>query len=918
MSNDDPTRSDVTQPALPPGGADGDLPSELGLSAGAGRTGLGGAADPTIALPADLAPDPSTELRAGPSTELRAGPSTELGAGLGLSAGAGCTGGGPRASDTLAGGLAPGSVLGGRYVVRALLARGGMGAVYRVHDRTRGIDVALKVMLPSLLLREKAAQRFRHEAEISLRLTHDGIVRVHDVHEDPETGLRYLTMELLDGVTLRDWLEARRQAGEAVEPLFALEVAGQVLEALIYAHRITVHRDLKPENIVLLDPGTPHARAKVLDFGIAKLKSAPQFTADAMTLGTAYYMAPEQQHDAAHTDVQADVYSVCVILYEMLTGRLPVGRFHAPSEVRPGLPRVLDQVILRGLEPDAARRTPSAGALRDELAAVRRILEGGRRRRAVRAALGLVAVAVLAAAAVVLIPVLSPEAGPGLAAVSQAPSASPRAVAPDPGTTVFAGAPAERPASDRPSAPDRSSALPVTSSAVPPVPAVAPAPATSTALPAAVPVPGPAAVRASGPAAVPGPGSAATPATIAPASAGADRPRVELAFADPADGFVSRADALTVTARVRGLEPGASVVAALVLGCGIERAVEVKVAAGEDLVRLGPLPLLWAEGPCRIDLRAAGATLASVSGKVERAWPEPAAGIGWWGEPMPKGVARAAARPFYTYDSWKGLKVEMAYVPPGDFLMGSADPQAEADERPRHVHAMPRGYYAGRREVTVGEFERFVDASGYRTAAERQGWSYGLVDGHWTRATGRSWRDPGFKQTASDPVVCVSWADAEAFCRWAGLQLPTEPEWEKAARGVDGRAFPWGPELDPERANFCDSSCPADVPWKDAAASDGHPYTAPVGSFAAGASPFGLLDAVGNVWEWCEDTYAEDTYARFAAGSHDAAPTGALRVFRGGGWASAAKDGRTTFRGRDAPASRNSNLGFRVVLRVTE
>jgi len=295
------------------------------------------------------------------------------GHGLGLSVGAMATGAGP--TDEVVRGLPAGTVLRDRYEIQALLGVGGMGAVYRVHDRDRGKNVALKVMLPSLLAREKAVERFIHEAELTLQLSHENIIRVFDVGLDRATGLRFFTMELLEGMSLREWIEAKKSFRDPIRPDEALEITRQLLEALRYAHRTTVHRDLKPENVFVVK-GEPMT-VKILDFGIAKLQSAQQFTSTSMALGTAYYMAPEQQSDAASVDGRADIYSVSVILYELLTGELPVGRFKTPSEERKGLPPAIDEVVLRGLERKAEARPASADALLEELKAIRRLVEKG-------------------------------------------------------------------------------------------------------------------------------------------------------------------------------------------------------------------------------------------------------------------------------------------------------------------------------------------------------------------------------------------------------------------------------------------------------------------------------------------------------------------------------------------------------------
>jgi CheY-like chemotaxis protein len=273
------------------------------------------------------------------------------------------SGGAPRVTDVEAQGLKRGTVLATRYVVRDILGTGGMGAVYRVHDRLRETEVALKVMLPSRLSKRKNVERFRREAEITLRLSHPGIVRVFDVGEDRERMLRFFTMELLEGVSLRRWLDRRREGGAIVAVEEAITIAKQVLEALIYAHKTTIHRDLKPENIFLLHGSIRDL--KLLDFGIAKLQT-DQFTSTAIGIGTAYYMAPEQQIDAGSVDGRADLYSLSVVLYEMLCGKLPVGRFELPGTLRK-LPPGLEAIILDGLSTKPQGRPATAWGMMERL-----------------------------------------------------------------------------------------------------------------------------------------------------------------------------------------------------------------------------------------------------------------------------------------------------------------------------------------------------------------------------------------------------------------------------------------------------------------------------------------------------------------------------------------------------------------------
>jgi formylglycine-generating enzyme required for sulfatase activity len=266
--------------------------------------------------------------------------------------------------------LREGDVVADRYEIRALLGRGGMGAVYRVWDQTLQEEIALKVLLPSLLGRQKAVERFYNEAKISLRLSHKNIVRVRDFGEDRSRGLKFITMELIQGKSLRSMIKEKKEKKEPFPAPAALRIVGEILEGLEYAHRFTIHRDLKPENIMITGEG----EVKIMDFGIAKLLSPSAFTSTSMAMGTAYYMAPEQQLDAASVDARADIFSVCVMLYELLTGDLPVGRFKTPTEKRRALPKAVDPLILKSLQERPEDRYASVKELLQEIRKIAEVL----------------------------------------------------------------------------------------------------------------------------------------------------------------------------------------------------------------------------------------------------------------------------------------------------------------------------------------------------------------------------------------------------------------------------------------------------------------------------------------------------------------------------------------------------------------
>jgi formylglycine-generating enzyme required for sulfatase activity len=215
--------------------------------------------------------------------------------------------------------------------------------------------------------------------------------------------------------------------------------------------------------------------------------------------------------------------------------------------------------------------------------------------------------------------------------------------------------------------------------------------------------------------------------------------------------------------------------------------------------------------------------------------------------------------------------VAMVSVPAGDFVMGSDDPDADRDERPA-TRVFVGAFAIDRVEVTNARFRGCVEA------------------GACTRPIAGAWAE----RAAGDlPVSLVSWAQATAYCRWVGKRLPTEAEWEKAARGRDGRRYPWGDAFAPDRANLGYTHGPVAV-----------------GRHPAGASPYGVLDMAGNVWEWTSSLYRPYPYDR-DDGREDPAARGA-RVNRGGGWYHGAWYARASYRATaDHMYRRVADLGFR-------
>ena len=226
----------------------------------------------------------------------------------------------------------------------------------------------------------------------------------------------------------------------------------------------------------------------------------------------------------------------------------------------------------------------------------------------------------------------------------------------------------------------------------------------------------------------------------------------------------------------------------------------------------------------------------------------------------------------------------MVLVPAGEFIMGSEE---YSDEKPRHQVYLDT-FYIDKYEVTNACFQRFVQATGYRTQAEREGESSYT----WRVPQGSGSSIAGLEQ---HPVVQVSQEDAKAYCTWAGKRLPTEAEWEKAARGTDGRNYPWGNQFDSRQGNF----------------EGKNKSTVPIGSYEGGKSPFGAYDMAGNVWEWVSDWYDDDYYRNSPVRNPQGPASGGQVARRGGGWSNNALLVRTPSRGRYGPAFRFFDIGFR-------
>jgi formylglycine-generating enzyme required for sulfatase activity len=221
---------------------------------------------------------------------------------------------------------------------------------------------------------------------------------------------------------------------------------------------------------------------------------------------------------------------------------------------------------------------------------------------------------------------------------------------------------------------------------------------------------------------------------------------------------------------------------------------------------------------------------------------------------------------------------DMVLVPGGEFTMGS--PAGDADEQPAH-RVLVDSFFMDKYEVTVRQYGVFLQEAGGDRPSE--------------------WKTMNKTVNQNRPVMGVDWADAARYCKWAGKRLPTEAEWEKAARGTDGRLYPWGNDPPtPLHANFGKTG------------SNDHGSLAPVGTLEHGKSPYGIYDMAGNVWEWVSDWYDDAYYKNSPPQNPAGPPMGGFKVIRGGSWASGPRNLRSADRYWDPPSFRSLYFpGFR-------
>jgi formylglycine-generating enzyme required for sulfatase activity/serine/threonine protein kinase len=760
--------------------------------------------------------------------------------------------------------LNEGTVFAGDFRVVKPLSAGGMGAVYVVEQVSTGMQRALKLMHPQLVTDPALRRRFEQEARVGSQIDSEHVVQVLAAGVDAPSGMPWLVMELLKGEDLAAYV----QRTGCVAPAMVRQIFDQLCHALGAAHTAgIVHRDLKPENIYLAPAKRAGAQftVKVLDFGIAKIVAEAKKTETA-ALGSPMWMSPEQTARGHQISPASDVWALGLIAFHLLTGRF---YWRAAEDANATLTNLLREIVLDSMAPPTQRAAELGCGGRVPPAFdgwFARCVARDTRARFQHASEANAELQRLLAS----VPDM-PGAGPGNAAFAPTGYAPPMAGTPPFGNTGGGMRPPTPPYGPPPS-----QALGPTT--------------TPPHMPGQTPVYG------------------APPVVQAPTAYGAPPPIVgqPTAYAPPAppQAFVGGPPAHAGDAMYG---PGTPVAGSYT----------------NPRPDYGP-PMTPAQPAAAPQKSSAGlvigliAALLVVGGGITAAVILIPGKSGAGGKNATSGTAATSSTPPSAAPTSSGpsedITGKLTSIAGGAFQMGSKD---EDDEKPVHeVKLAP--YEIDTTEVTVTAWKACVAGGACRPDPNTVEFE-GASDAEKKSA---KYCNASRGDRADHPINCVDWNDATAFCKWAGKRLPTEAEWEYAARaiksgGVDSRTFPWGKSApDPMYVNACGTECVAllkreDLLEKDQStdplykSSDEYTLTSPVGSFPKGASDLGLMDMAGNVAEWVEDWYG--TYSL-----NGPPQSGTKHVIRGGSWEQQATRRLRVFgRGKDETGFRDITTGFR-------
>jgi hypothetical protein len=772
------------------------------------------------------------------------------------------------------------------YEIRGILGRGGMGAVYKGWQKSLGRLVAIKILPPGLDDGIAGfAERFKREAKAMAQLEHPGIVAVYDAGSTP-SGLLYFVMQCIEGTDVQRLVSERGR----LDPGEALRITSAVCDALGYAHgHGLIHRDIKPSNIML----DAHGAVKVADFGLAK-STAPEttlLTGSNIAMGTPEFMAPEALKGAAEVDHRADLYAVGVMLYQMLTGEIPRGRFVPPSRAVPGLDRRLDPIVDRALQPDRAQRYSTAIELRTAIEPVTRSMAKRTaslaRAAASRKKPALIALAAIAVVAIGAVAYFAPwkkvegassalpKASKGLEAPSTVSAAVPSPFPPGQWTKVLLNEE------------DIRGFVGVSDGFMTRKPGVP-----SARVPAA-----------SG-------RNAGVRARFRRDPAGSTLPQLMLRNDDAGAGYNIH------------LSPG---------GLVFRRNDNSAKGSNVELKRF-PMPVPQPGQEFTFAFIAIGQTLiARLDGQTVSMQLDPAE------NPQLSGRIRLYDVEHNAFRDVEVLNLDGLPEAEALKLAGlsevSKSPTLPASQSSTSAAATKDAPF----ENTLGMKFVPVPITGGPTGGERvlfSVWETRVMDYRvFARETKRFWTTTGIPQDPTHPVVRMNWADTQAFCLWLTererkasrigaterYRLPTDHEWSCAV-GIGGRedpdklpeekrdkipdVFPWGAAWPPPpgSGNFSGEETAGHHMENQRMMSDfrdDFPYTAPVGSFTPNA--LGLHDLAGNVQEWCESWFDQGQTKRVSRGRS---------WYEGGGKGVFVSSSRSP----GTPGTATAYNGFRIVL----